>query len=166
MYIAGVFLLGLGIAVLPMCVAALVHAPGPDHVIGFLVCTAVVPVPMIVVGIALIRRAEDRVTTGDSMPVGSPARPRAGPAGVMDRALAFDLNRLNWAGWLLLFGTFGFFGAEVMAVGWTWPGGWDRRLVKLVAPPLVLLPIGFFAGTRWVLARLGVSIYRRSVRKL
>jgi len=77
------------------------------------------------------------------------------------------LNRLNWVGWLLLIGTLGFVGAEVAALVWLLgPGGWDRRLAKLAALPMLLVAIGFFVGARWLLGRLGVSIYRRSAAKL
>ena len=157
-YVVGVVLLGLGITLLIMGGVALV-AGAP--VMGGLVCIGCVPVPMILGGIALVRRAEDRITGGDMPPAERPAAAEVGPTGILDRVRAFDLNRLNWVGWLLLLGTFGFALAEAAALVWIWPGGWDRQLAQLVAPLMVVLAVGFFAGTRWLLGQLGVSIYRR-----
>jgi hypothetical protein len=72
---------------------------------------------------------------------------------------------LNWVGWLLLFGTFGFVGAEIAALvrllGPPGPGGWRHWQAKVAAPIMVFLAIGFFASIKWLLGRLGVSIYRR-----
>jgi hypothetical protein len=160
-YVVGVILLGLGITLLIMGVVALV-AGAP--VAGGLVCIGCVPAPMIIGGIALIRRAEDRIAGGGARPAECPAAAEVEPSGIteiLDRVRAFDLNQLNWVGWLLLLGTFGFALAEGAALVWMWPGGWDRRLAKLVSPLTVFPAVGFFAGTRWLLGQLGVSIYRR-----
>jgi hypothetical protein len=161
MYVVGKVLVGLGIALLVMGGVALV-AGAP--VIGGLICIGCVPVPMIVGGIALVRRAEDRARGGDVPPAECPVTAgveRIGITGILDRVRAFDLNQLNWLGWLLLLGTFGFALAEAAALVWMWPGGWDRRLAKPAALVMLFLAIGFFAGTRWLLGQLGVSIYRR-----
>jgi hypothetical protein len=162
MYVVGVVLVGLGITLLIMGGVALVSgAP----VMGGLICIGCIPVPMIIGGIALVRRAEDRITSEDVLPgerlATTEREPPTGISGVLDRVRAFDLNQLNWVGWLLLLGTFGFALAEGAALVWMWPDGWDRQLAKWVAPPMVFLAVGFFAGTRWLLAQLGVSIYRR-----
>jgi hypothetical protein len=92
MRVVGVFLLGLGMVLLPGSAIALLHAEGFSQVLGFLVCTALVPGPMILAGIALIRRVEDRWQS-------------PGTAG--GNRGWFDLNRLNWVGWSLVLATFG-----------------------------------------------------------
>jgi hypothetical protein len=158
----GVWLVGLGITLLVMCVFPVAYASTPGELIGWLACAGLVPGSLICVGIALVRRAEDRARGGESLPDECPATPDVGRVGILDRVRAFDLNRLNWVGWLLLLGTFGFVGAEITVPVWLiGGGGWDRRLAKLAAPLMLFLAIGFFAGTRWLLERLGVSIYRR-----
>ncbi len=113
---------------------------------------------MIIGGIALIRRAEEQIKGGS---VSSPES-LAAPAGIRERIRDFDLNRLNWIGWLLFFGTLGFFGVEIVALVWLIERGeWDRRLaIKIAAPLMVFLAIGFFASIGWLLGQLGVSIYR------
>jgi hypothetical protein len=159
-YVVGVVLLGLGITLLIMGGVALV-AGAP--VVGGLVCIGCVAVPMIIGGIALVRRVEDRakgrgVPSAECLAAG--AKP-TGVTGVLDQVRKFDLNQLNWVGWLLLLGTFGFVFAEAAALVWIWPAGWDQRLTELVALPMLFLAIGFFTATRWLLGQLGVSIYRR-----
>src|SRR5262245_29928949 len=117
----GIFLLGLGITLLIPSGFALAHSTSFGQVIGWLICTGIIQVPMIVGGIAIIRRVEDAPASGivgrGNEPVAdrpSSVIPEAGdPVG---RALAqvrgFELNRLNWVGWLLLLATFGFVIAE------------------------------------------------------
>ena len=170
MYVVGMVLLGLGITLLFLCGVALI-AGAP--IIGGLICTGCVPVPMIIGGIALLRRVEDRAAQSlGEVPVapqpqvqgtGSPTSEVG--SRLQDFMLNFDLNRLNWVGWLLLLGTFGFVGVEAAALVWIWPGGWDRRLAKLTAPVMIFLAVGFFAGTRWLLGQSGVSIYRRRSKR-
>ena len=60
MYLTGAFLLGLGIVLLIPNGIAIACADSPGEVLGWLACGAVVPLPMIVGGIALIRKAEAR----------------------------------------------------------------------------------------------------------
>ncbi len=151
----GVWLVGLGVTLLVMCVFPVAAAKTTGELLGWLACAGLVPGSLIWIGVALIRRAEGRVEDAGPPPDG------AGPAGLLDRVRDFDLNRMNWLGWLLLLGTFGFVLAEVAALVWVWPGGWDRGLAKLAALPMLFLAVGFFAGTRWLLGRFGVSISRR-----
>jgi len=159
-YVVGVVLIGLGITLLIMGGVALI-AGAP--VIGGLICIGCVPVPMLIGGIALVRRAENRTKGGGVQTAECPAAPGSAPVGIWERIRDFDLNRLNWVGWLLLLGTFGFVGVEIAILVWLIDlGEWDhRRAMKVAATPMVLLAVGFFAGTRWLLGRLGVSIYRR-----
>lgn len=166
MYVVGMVLLAMGIMLLIPCGIAVGNAKDLDEAIGFLVCTGAIPVPMIVLGIYLIRRAEARsaLERGADERADPPHDEPGDPVGrVMSRALAFDLSRLNWVGWLLFFATLGFVGAEVVVVGLLvgngqWANGGPPRIIGL---PLVLLALAFFAGLRWFLRLLGVSIYRR-----
>jgi len=160
----GVWLVGLGITLLVMCVFPIAAAETPRALVGWLACAGLVPGSLIVLGIILVRRAEDRARTADTPQDESLVAPVPEPAGILDRVRAFDLNRLNWAGWLLLLATFGFVLAEVAVLVWMWPDGGDRRLPKLVATVMLFLAVGFFVASRWVLARLGVSIYRHENR--
>jgi len=165
MYVVGVVLIGLGITFLIMCGVAL-SAGAP--VIGGLICIGCVPVPMLIGGIALVRRAEDRTAGGGVQPAECPDVPGSTPVGIWERIRDFDLSRLNWVGWLLLLGTFGFVGVEIATLVWLIDlGGWDHRLaMKVAALPMVFLAAGFFAGNRWLLGRLGVSIYRRQYKEV
>jgi nitrate/nitrite transporter NarK len=163
MRFAGMFLVGFGITLLIPSGIALGYAHGLAQVIGFLVCTALIPVPMIISGIAIIRSAEntgarrikvpDRVVDVDAAdPVG----------GILARMRRFDLNRLNWVGWLLLLATFGFVIAEAAVLAMYFGDQFKERRIEARAIGLgaLLLAIGFFAGVRWLLQALGVSIYR------
>jgi hypothetical protein len=158
------FLLGLGITLLIPCGIAIGCAEGPGQVVGFLVCTALVPVPMIVGGIAIIRAVEDKAGQRPQGPEPGPVAEVAGdPVGrTLARVRGFELNRLNWVGWLLLLATFGFVIAEaavlVLALGGDLGGG--GVVSRLIGLGGLLLAVGFFLGLRWLLRLLGVSIYR------
>jgi hypothetical protein len=161
MRIVGMCLLGFGILLIVPSGLALTAAESLGEAAGWLACAALVPGSMIVGGIVLIRRAEDRepVTVRGEM-ARSP-----GPRGVvndtMGRVMAFDLNRLNAGGWLLLLATFGFVIAEAsILVPLVGDRMGDRGLPKAIALPALLLAVGFFFGMRWVLGLFGVSIYR------
>jgi hypothetical protein len=157
----GVWLVGLGIVLLVMCVFPVAAAGTTGELIGWLACAGLVPGSLIGTGIVLVRRAEGRGGSRESPPGESATAPAAEPVGILDRVGAFDLNRPNWVGRLLLLGTFGFIGAEAAVLVWLLgPGGWDRRLAKLAALPMLLLAVGFFAGVRRLLGHLGVSVYR------
>ncbi len=164
MYGVGVVLIGLGITLLVMGGFALISgAP----VISGLICIACVPVPMLIGGIALVRRAENRIETGSVQPTERVAEPESAVVGIRKRIAEFDLSRLNWVGWLLLLGTFGFVGVEVAILVWLIEqngfeqNGWDRRqAIRVAGTAMFFLAVGFFVGSRWLLGRLGVSIYR------
>jgi hypothetical protein len=163
--VLGMISLSFGVLMLIMCAPVLIQAAQARSLAGIimaLVCTGVVPSVMVVIGIAIIRRAEDKTVHQIER-----ARPMADTSqdlvqGIFAHAGRLDLNRLNWIGWLLLLATFGFVVAEVVIVTLlmgerAWDGPLDRRLLGLGG---VLLSIGFFAGIRWLLRALGVSIYR------
>lgn len=162
----GMVLLALGIVLLIPAGFAVAGAKGFDEALGFLACAAAIPVPMIVAGVALIRRAEDRPAANalTGLTAEEPADCPAAPAGpILSRVGAFDLNRLNRVGWLLLLATIAFVLAEAWVVAWLvgngpWGNGGPPRVIGL---PLFLLALGFFAGLRWLLRLLGVSTYRR-----
>ena len=167
MRVIGVLLLGLGITLLIMSAVALVaigHEGDLAAAVGCLVCAGLVPVPMIIGGIAIIRRVEDDTMHQSEELTPAPAAEE--PENPFSRPLArmrtFELNRLNWIGWLLLLATFGFVLGEagvmvlVLEDG-AFEGRVGRRLIGL---GMLFLAVGFFTGLRWLLRVLGVSIYR------
>jgi hypothetical protein len=76
------------------------------------------------------------------------------------RAQQFDLNRFNWGGWVLLLATFGFVMAEAAVLVWVVGVRWQDRAQPMVFALMLVLAVGFFFALRWLLFRLGVSIYR------
>ncbi len=161
----GIWSLGLGIWLLLPSGLAVAYSRSWGEVIGFLACAGLVPVPMIVGGIVLIRRAEDaQARDAEAPPHDSEAEEEPGgrESGVLARVRAFDLNRLNWVGWLLLLATFAFVLGEAAVVAlMVGNGWWDRVSTRLVSLPLAFLAVGFFVSLRWLLGLFGVSIYRR-----
>lgn len=178
----GMYLLGLGIVLLVMCIFPMADAENTRDLLGWLACTAVVPLPMIVLGILLIRRAEDRAQAqqaaaeiapaeGESSPALVPtngpsaATPDAVPS-LLDRIRMFDLNQLNWIGWLLFFATLGFLGLVIFAADtfldtndWSWG---KQRLAGVV---LLFLAVGFFVVVQRLLHFFGISIFRQMSEK-
>jgi hypothetical protein len=158
-------LLGLGIVLLVMSgIPFFVAVKGGSIVgiVGAVVCTGVIPIPMIVGGIASIRSAEDNASRQIEDPR-SLAEMSKDPVGnVLARSGGLDLNRLNWIGWLLLFATFGFVVGEVVVLTILLGEGiWAiKGRARLVALAGLLVAIGFFAGVRWLLRALGITIYR------
>src|SRR6516164_9280181 len=113
MRLVGVCLLGFGIVLLVPEAIFLANARSLPEVLAAVVCGAAIPLPMIIGGIALIRQEEDKGRRSPQPDTPHPPTPkyvnRANPVGdVLDRVRNFDLNRLNWTGWLLLLSTFGF----------------------------------------------------------
>jgi hypothetical protein len=159
MRVVGMMLLGLGITLLFPCGIALFYAEGAGQVVGFLACTAVLPVPMIVVGVMMVRAAEMETDVRPELrrvKSGNPVN------NVMDDVRSFDLNQLNWIGWLLLLAAFGVVIAEAAVVALVvGPNGWGNGPPRILALPMLLLPVGFFVAVRWLLGWFGVSIYRR-----
>ncbi len=163
MRVLGMFLLGLGITLLIPSGFALSSANDLSQLLGFLLCTALIPVPMIVGGILIVRRLEDRAAPPPEDPEDARVPETGDAAGsTLARMRGFELNRLNWIGWLLLLLSFGLviagslLGALAFGNG-AWGG---RATARIIALPLLFLAIGFFAGLRWLLRKLGVSIYR------
>jgi hypothetical protein len=80
----------------------------------------------------------------------------------LDRIRSFDLNRLNWLGWLLLFGTFvlAVVGSILLAsfLGEARPD--QAWLSKALMVAMLLLATGFFFSARWFLGKFGITIYR------
>jgi hypothetical protein len=170
MYILGMVLLSLGILVLSFCGLGFAYATSFGQVVGWLVFVATVPFPMMIGGIALIRKAEGRQLPEAAPEVQNPAGdPEAElhcpePGNPIDRLLgimSFDLSRLNWVGWLLLLACFVLVfvqaGILVLLLG-VWEK--DRVLTRVLAPVILLLAVGFFFGVRWLLGKFGVTIYR------
>jgi hypothetical protein len=138
--------------------------------IAMQIAVALFPFASIVGGIALIRVAEDgrsRRKAEDPSEADASGQQTV-PSGDLVKRIrakvgAFDLNRLNWTGWLLLFATFGFGMIQVALVEW----GADEIGFQVKNPPqrgvwlpVGLLAIGFYFGVRWLLNRFGISIYR------
>jgi hypothetical protein len=163
MRVLGICLLGLGIVLLLPSGLAIASSQNWGQVIGFVTCAALIPVPMIVGGIVLIRRADDAQAADADVSYREPEEESAEEGGgVLTRVRAFDLNRLNWVGWLLLLATFAFVLGEaailVVVIGKDWG---DRVTSRLVALGLLFLAVGFFVGVRCLLGFFGVSIFRR-----
>jgi hypothetical protein len=74
----------------------------------------------------------------------------------------FELNRLSWIGWLLLFATLGFIAAEIVVVGLYVDRGNQLQEIarRLIYLGLIFLVNGFFEGMRRLLHVFGVFIYR------
>jgi hypothetical protein len=169
---------------------------GYEREIGFVVCMWVLPACLLIIGILLIRRAEDRI---EKIEVGSkrerdeadaesqseakgfletfdkvvaaivPQVPLPLPKltdphvdGILERVRQFDLNRLNWGGWLLFTLTIIFLMIEVRVVGWiiTELGVAGIGAISGLIASALLLAIGFFVGVRRLLMYFGVSLVR------
>ena len=131
MRVVGMFLLGLGITLLIPGGIAVGCAESPGQVVGFLVCTGLIPVPMIVAGIAIIRRLERSPARHTDAPEPAAAVTGDPVSRTLQRARRFDLNRLNWVGWLVFLATFGFVIAEAVVIGMALRGGfWGERLAR------------------------------------
>jgi hypothetical protein len=172
-------MLGLGIVLLIMSIFPVANAETGRALLGWLACMAGVPLPMIVLGILLIRRAEDRAKVQTAAAEIAPAEsdspatpPSAGtptpaPAdpvrGLLARIQMFDLNQLNWIGWLLLFGTLGFLGLMIFAsitfLDLQNGGRGQKRFAALLT---ILLAAGFFVAVQQLLRLLGISIFRQT----
>jgi hypothetical protein len=81
----------------------------------------------------------------------------------LEKAFYFDLCKLNATGWTLLIVSTALY--LVLPVIWVVleitevvPVNWTVR--RFAIPPLVLIPFGFFFGCRWLLRRVGVSLYK------
>jgi hypothetical protein len=164
MRLLGVFFLGLGITLLIPSGIALGYVRGLTELLVVLVCTIVVPVPLIIGGVAVIRAAEDSALPRTKVPEGGILHERA--ANPLDRVFVrmrqYDLNRLNWIGWLLLLATFGFVIAEAAVLALCFGDKFKDELIvaRLIGLAALLLAIGFFVGVRWLLRLMGVSIHR------
>jgi len=175
----GMIMLGLGIVLLIMSIFPVANAETGRALLGWLACMALVPLPMMVLGILLIRRAEDRARaqaaateiapaeSGSPPTPASAGTPTPAPAdpirGLLARIQMFDLNQLNWIGWLLFFGTLGFLGlivflSTVFLDLQNWSGG-QKRFATLLA---ILLAAGFFVAVQQLLRLLGISIFRQT----
>lgn len=112
----GVVLVALGIVTMLFAMFPLLD----NQVRLSLGCLVFVAIPMFVTGILIVRRYEDRRQaaevpvdpddTGGDEPRGGAATDPDEPATLPDAISGFDLNRLNWRGWVLLLAT----GAFVM----------------------------------------------------
>jgi hypothetical protein len=179
MRMLGMIMLGLGIVLLIMSIFPVANAETGRALLGWLACMACVPLPMIVLGILLIRRAEDRakaqaaaaeITPAESGSPPAPASagtPTPAPAdpvrGLLARIQRFDLNQLNWIGWLLFFGTLGFLGLIIFAsTTFLDLQNWSRGQKRFAALLTILLAVGFFVAVQQLLRLFGISIFRQT----
>lgn len=166
MYVLGMILVGLGIVLLVMAGFALLSgAP----IIAGLICVACVPVPMLIIGINLVRRAEDRAKAAGKVQNLGPSTTQAAstPLSIRERFGSFDLNQLNWIGWLLLLGTIMFALVPIALVKSVVSDEWLRQNVnpnskKIIGFVVLISMVGVFVITRWILERFGISIYRQN----
>ncbi len=156
----GIFLLGLGMMVLiPSGFAVAATAPTRAEALGWLVFAGLPSVVLIIGGIRIVRREEDRQAVQRAMQIEDAYTP---PDEGAARVQGFDLNRLNGVGWLLLILSFAFVVAGAGGVVFLAEAVWlDQTLAGIVAFAAAPLAVGFFAGVRWLLGRFGISIYRR-----
>lgn len=173
MRILGMFLIGFGIFGLIASAFAFSHFAGRGELLGWAICVGLIPVPMIVAGIWMVRRVEDTKQSNEFLSTNgkgenvNPADDDASATvgGFLDNIRAFELNRLNWLGWMLFFATFGFVLAICILGGFVALGtGWNPRVLAYVAAlPLLLLAVGFFRALKFLFGVLGMSIYRHNI---
>lgn len=80
-----------------------------------------------------------------------------------DTISSFDLNRLNWRGWLLVLATGAFAMGQAPLIVYVMEtvNPQHRRFAGTLSAALaVYLAWYFFRAVRWMLTRLGWSIYR------
>jgi hypothetical protein len=164
MYSLGVILVGLGITLFIPSVALLVMGQWPGDAIPAFICGGVIAFPMIALGVHLIRKAERRqhVTIPPEQTTPGVDEKAAGDslARGLDRLRGFDLSRLNVVGWLLLLATFAVVVVEAWGVVWLAGAGPGRQwLARVSTLSVLLVAIGFFFAVRWLLGKLGVTIY-------
>lgn len=160
----GVWLIGLGICTLVMCVFPVASAETVRERLVWSGLMLTVPGTLLVVGIRWVNRAEDRDRiAGRSLHLSEVATDGSPPPGWRERFGRFDLADLNITGWVLFLTSLGVLGLCVAglvalreATG-TAPDRWPR---KWVGYALLGVLVVFFAGVRWLLGRCGVSIYR------
>ncbi len=173
MRMLGVWLVGFGIVILIMCVFPIANAETLTTLLGWLACTGLVPCSMILMGINLVRRAEDRqlVRRADDPQPELPVSPSPPPEKLSletyrTRFRNFDLNQLNWRGWLLFFATLGLIGLAIVIV--VQVHGTERkiepRMMRVIAAIILLAAVGFFVGMKWLLKRCGYPITRERNR--
>lgn len=157
----GVWLVGLGIVVLIMCVFPIANSETLRELLGWLACTGLVPGSMILIGIILVRRSEDRLPKS---PVSTPPdQEKLTLETYRARFRNFDLNQLNWRGWLLFFATLGLIGIVVMIVVLVYGTEQkiDPTMMRVIAAIILLSAVGFFVGMKWLLERCGFPITRQ-----
>jgi hypothetical protein len=172
MRIVGMFLLGVGIMFLIMAVFFFTNPPAvPGAILLMLAWLAFVTVPMIVGAIAIIRKAERQNFSGDfpeaQMWAGenhadeNPGRDARSPFLLLHQLRTFDLSRLNWIGWILLLGAFALVIGEAFLVTYIL-GRFPANPIagRLLSYGLIFVSIAFFFAIRWLMRRLGFTIYR------
>ena len=178
----GMILLGLGITLLIGLVPGVIvvfQMEGLGYGMACLACHGLVVVPLIVVGIVEIRKAEDSMARRDNESKPGVAHRTAWPIKesepgelveigggdplkrAMRRVGSFDVNRLNWVGWILLLSTFLFVLLEAFVIAFAFDAVWQHRVLRTpLGIGLLFLAFGFFFGLRSLLGVFGVSIYR------
>lgn len=173
MRIVGMFLLGFGIMFLIMAGFFFANPPGvPGAMICMVGWLACVTVPMIIGGIAMIRKAESQrisddiaapeTWAGENDVIETPTIKSWNPFHVLHQVQTFDLSRLNWIGWLLLLGSFAFaFGGVAVVTLLLGDFAAKHPAGRFLAYGVIFLAIGFFFAVRWLLRRFGINIYRQ-----
>lgn len=168
MRMVGVVMVALGIVMMVFAVFPLLDG----QVLLTVGCLTFIAVPLFVTGILIVRRYEDRQQaaavpvdpSGNELDernaaVADPDEPTTLP----DVISSFDLNRLNWRGWLLLLVT-GVVVAGLVALFVWITLSIDPKprkfVVTLLCVAAVYLAWYFFRAARWVLDRLGYPIVR------
>ena len=156
MRIGGIFFIGFGIVLLVPVVFVFIEG----QAIAGLICSVLLAA-MMFVGVALTRRVEDTARGRNHEPA-SRSHASANPIRrAREDFYSFDFNRLNWIGWTLLVTTFGFAGGMSWVGTLLVPDDMAReQAIPLIGSVLLFFTIAYFAGMRWFLSVLGISIYR------
>ncbi len=171
MYALGLITLSLGCALLIPGLFALGLAFTPSPTLGerlVMVLVALFPVGLMAVGIALIRRAEEK------KPRKKKSRDRPAEETLLANPIAriqhqmgtFDLSRLNWIGWLLGISSvllMVVLGAAIFVATGQNPSA-ENRPARAWGYLFLATAVGFFLGVKQVLKWSGVSIFRDEER--
>ena len=161
MRIVGMALVGLGI-VMPVLAAVGFFGPllggGRVTIEGNLICFAIAicGIVALAVGNMIVRRNEEhdveKFVEGQVSVFGmtpSPSSPWSGDS-YMNRVRAFNLTRLNWVGWLVVFAMIGFvFLAGTVVAALIRPDQWGKKRPTATAHPDHCSPIVLFGY--WIL---------------
>jgi hypothetical protein len=164
MRVVGVVMIALGIVMMIIAVFPLLDG----QVLLTLGCLTFIAVPLFVTGIVIVRRYEDRQQAA-ARPIDHAETEEAtaatfdDPTTLPDTISSFDLNSLNWRGWLLLLATGAVVAGQFPLIAWITESIDPKHrkfVVSLLCAGAVYLAWWFWRAMRWVLTRMGWPIFR------